>query len=123
MTAATLTAKAPAKAPKARKTRTRKTSPKSVKSAPLNNSKPAKVVMDELNNQVEAKSEVTPKVRPQSPKLSREDYLEDAKIRWEIHQYEIQELWKDLKVVGNWSVTHSKLAYNYCKDAYERAFN
>ena len=55
--------------------------------------------------------------------ISREQYIADAKARWSIHQYEIQELWKDLQVVGKWIVTHSKTAYEYSKKSYDQAFN
>ena len=59
-----------------RKTRTRKSSPKVTKTVtPLNTPKTATVVMNELNKSVEAKGEQPVKVRPNSPKLSRADYL------------------------------------------------
>ena len=35
-------------------------------------------------------------VRPAQPNLKWEDYREDIKIRWDIHQYETQELWNDV---------------------------
>ena len=61
--------------------------------------------------------------QPKVDLISREQYIADAKARWSIHQYEIQELWKDLQVVGKWIVTHSKSAYEYTKKSYDRAFN
>ncbi len=33
--------------------------------------------------------------------LSTADHWEDIKIRWEIHQYEVQRLRHDLAIVGN----------------------
>ena len=33
--------------------------------------------------------------------LSTADHWEDIKIRWEIHQYEVQRLRQDLALVGN----------------------
>ena len=106
-----------------RKTRTRKSSPKVTKTVtPLNTPKTATVVMNELNKKVEAKGEQPVKVRPNSPKLSRADYLEDVKIRWAIHEYEIQELGKDLKVAYQFLVKHSTVAYEYVKESYNRAF-
>ena len=73
---------------------------------------------------------VTPKVtqtpvksRPQKPNLSWNDYVADAKVRWEIHQWETQQLWKDCV----WGYNQSKPIFiqvvNYCKDSYNRAFN
>ena len=63
------------------------------------------------------------RVRPEKPNLSFEDYREDVKVRWEIHQWETQELWKDcvrgyqqLKPIGQKVVT-------YCIESYNRAFN
>ena len=96
------------------KTRTRKSSPKVTKTVtPLNTSKSATVVMDELNKTVEAKSEQPVKVRPNSPKLSRADYLEDIKIRWAIHEYEIEELGKDLVKGYQLVVKHSSTVVDY----------
>ena len=63
------------------------------------------------------------RVRPEKPNLSFEDYRADVKVRWEIHQWETQELWKDcvrgyqqLKPIGQKVVT-------YCTESYNRAFN
>ena len=110
-----------------RKTRTRKSSPKATvttkKVTPLNTSKSPTVVMDELNKKVEAKSEQPVKVRPNSPKLSRADYLEDIKIRWAIHEYEIEELGKDLVKGYQLVVKHSSTVVDYIKTSYDRAFN
>tara|TARA_B100000427_G_scaffold175739_1_gene146160 strand:+ start:146 stop:571 length:426 start_codon:yes stop_codon:yes gene_type:complete len=128
-----------------RKTRTRKSSPKVTKSTaqvdkvikeiqevldtptkkvtPLNTPSTATVVMNELNKKVEAKGEQPVKVRPNSPKLSRADYLEDVKIRWAIHEYEIQELGKDLVKGYQLVVENSSTVVNYIKTSYNRAFN
>ena len=63
------------------------------------------------------------RVRPEKPNLSMKDYTADVKVRWEIHQWETQELWKDcvrgyqqLKPIGQKVVT-------YCIESYNRAFN
>ena len=107
-----------------RKTRTRKSSPKVTKTVtPLNTPKTATVVMNELNKKVEAKGEQPVKVRPNSPKLSRADYLEDVKISWAIHEYEIQELGKDLVKGYQLVVENSSTVVNYIKTSYNRAFN
>ena len=68
-----------------------------------------------------AKSEVkkvdTPvKVRPSQPNLKVEDYLSDFKVRWQIHQFETQQLWEDL-------VKGYNLTAGYVKDSYNKAFN
>ena len=63
------------------------------------------------------------KVRPEKPNLSFEDYKADAQVRWEIHQYETQELWKDCV----WSYQQvqriAQKVVNYCIESYNRAFN
>ena len=63
------------------------------------------------------------RVRPEKPNLSFEDYREDVKVRWEIHQWETQELWKDCV----WGYQQTKpivqKVVTYCVDSYNRAFN
>ena len=63
------------------------------------------------------------RVRPEKPNLSLEDYRNDVKVRWEIHQWETQELWKDCV----WSYQQIKpivqKVVTYCVDSYNRAFN
>ena len=63
------------------------------------------------------------RVRPEKPNLSLEDYRADVKVRWEIHQWETQELWKDCV----WSYQQIKpiaqKVYTYCVESYNRAFN
>ena len=64
------------------------------------------------------------RVRPEKPNLTWEDYRSDVKVRWEIHVWETQELWKDSK---NFYQNHLKpftiKTVNYLKDSYDRAFN
>ena len=63
------------------------------------------------------------RVRPEKPNLSLEDYKADVKVRWEIHQWETKELWKDCV----WSYQQTKpiiqKVVTYCVDSYNRAFN
>ena len=63
------------------------------------------------------------RVRPEKPNLSFEDYKADVKVRWEIHQWETQELWKDCV----WSYQQLKpiaqKVVTYCIESYNRAFN
>ena len=73
---------------------------------------------------------VTPKVtqtpvklRPEKPNLSWDDYVADAKVRWEIHQWETKELWNDCKWVYNNTKPIVIKVVDYCKESYERAFN
>ena len=63
------------------------------------------------------------RVRPEKPNLSFEDYSADVKVRWEIHQWETQELWKDCV----WSYQQLKpivqKGYTYCLETYNKTFN
>ena len=63
------------------------------------------------------------RVRPEKPNLSFEDYRNDVKVRWEIHQWETQELWKDCV----WSYQQLKpivrKGYTYCVETYNKTFN
>ena len=99
---------------KARRTTTRK--PRTTKKA--------------TTKSVASVASVTPKVtqtpvksRPQKPNLSWNDYVADAKVRWEIHQWETKELWNDCK----WSYNQLKpivsKVVDYCKKSYDIAFN
>ena len=82
-------------------TRRRTSAPKSAKaaSAPVKKSPSVKTTVTKYSKPIEIKKVTeTPtntRVRPEKPNLSFEDYKADVKVRWEIHQWETQELWKD----------------------------
>ena len=101
-----------------RKTRTRKTTTSRRKSAskvttPIVKSEP----VVKQAPKVEVKKVDTPvKVRPSQPNLKVADYISDIKVRWQIHEYEVQQLWSDL-------VKGYNLTAGYVKDSYNRAFN
>ena len=110
-------------------TRRRSTATKSAKaaSAPVKKSPSVVTKVTKYSKPIEIKKVTetpTPaRVRPEKPNLSFEDYSADVKVRWEIHQWETQELWKDcvrgyqqLKPIGQKVVT-------YCIESYNRAFN
>ena len=63
------------------------------------------------------------RVRPEKPNLSFEDYKADVKVRWEIHQWETQEFWKDCV----WTYQQVKpivlKGYTYCMEVYNKTFN
>ena len=59
------------------------------------------------------------KVRPESPNLKWEDYRDDIKVRWQIHVYEVNELWSDCKKVYNNTAPYIIQAYNFSKDKYQ----
>ena len=63
------------------------------------------------------------RVRPEKPNLSLEDYRADVKVRWEIHQWETQELWKDC-VWGYQQIKPiAQRSYTYCMELYNKTFN
>ena len=63
------------------------------------------------------------KVRPANPTLTIADYTADIKVRWEIHQWETQELWNDIVKGYNNAKPVVVQSVNYVKDSYDRAFN
>ena len=102
-----------------RKTRTRKTTTSRRKSASKINTSTAQIKVEDVKEaaKVEVKKVDTPvKVRPSQPNLKVADYISDIKVRWQIHQFETQELWADL-------VKGYNLTATYVKDSYNRAFN
>ena len=82
-------------------TRRRTSATKSAKaaSAPVKRSPSVKTTVTKYSKPIEIKKVTetpTPtRVRPEKPNLSFEDYKADAQVRWQIHQWETQELWKD----------------------------
>ncbi len=107
---ATITAKV---TPTRRKSRSRKSST-SKKSVTKYTQTPKNVIMTE---------EVTAQVRPNKPNLKWEDYRDDVKVRWQIHQYEVNELWNDLVKGYQFSRPYVVKTVDYIKDSYNRAFN
>ena len=102
-----------------RKTRTRKTTTSRRKSASKINTSTAQIKVAEVKeaSKSEVKKVDTPvKVRPSQPNLKVADYISDFKVRWQIHQFETQQLWSDLVKGYNFTVT-------YVKDSYNKAFN
>ena len=102
-----------------RKTRTRKTTTSRRKTASKINTSTAQIKVEDVKEvaKVEVKKVDTPvKVRPSQPNLKVADYLSDFKVRWQIHQFETQQLWEDL-------VKGYNLTAVYVKDSYNKAFN
>ena len=102
-----------------RKTRTRKTTTSRRKSASKINTSTAQIKVEDVKEAVksEVKKVDTPvKVRPSQPNLKVADYISDFKVRWQIHQFETQELWSDLVKGYNFTA-------GYVKDSYNKAFN
>ena len=102
-----------------RKTRTRKTTTSRRKSASKINTSTAQIKVAEVKEapKAEVKKVDTPvKVRPSQPNLKVADYISDIKVRWQIHEYEVQQLWSDLVKGYNFTA-------GYVKDSYNKAFN
>tara|TARA_R100001163_G_scaffold74_1_gene180 strand:+ start:350 stop:598 length:249 start_codon:yes stop_codon:yes gene_type:complete len=73
---------------------------------------------------VEAKSvKKSALVRPVKTNLTRADYLADFKVRWEIHQFETQELGRDLAKLYQAAMKITLDSVNYVKESYNSAFN
>ena len=110
-------------------TRRRSTANKSAKaaSAPVKRSPSVQTTVTKYSQPLEIKKVTetpTPaRVRPEKPNLSLEDYRADVKVRWEIHQWETQELWKDMVKGYNFLTPYFKKSVNYVRESYDRAFN
>ena len=93
----------------------------------VNKSPSAEVKVTKYSKPLEIKkvteTPIPAKDRPAKPNLTLEDYRADVKVRWEIHQWETQELWKDCV----WGYQQTKpviqKVVTYCVDSYNRAFN
>ena len=73
---------------------------------------------------VKKSATVTPtRVRPAKPNLNWEDYRDDVKVRWEIHQFETQELWNDLVKGYNLAKPFAIKAYDFSKERYKKFAN
>jgi len=64
---------------------------------------------------------ITEDIRPETL-LKFEDYKRDFKLRWDIHLYEWNALLVDLRKAYDFSKPYALKSYDYCKDAYNRAF-
>ena len=89
-----------------------------VKSQPV----PVEIVTKYTPTTVKVKVTETPKsaTRPEKPNLTWEDYSGDFKVRWEIHQFETQELWKDLVKVYQFSAPYVVKAADYSVESYNK---
>ena len=109
---------------KARRTTTRK--PRATKKATTKSVASVATVTPNLNSEKPAIKKVTEtkvNLRPEKPNLSFDDYVADAKVRWQIHQWETKELWNDCKWGYNQLKPIVSKVVDYCKDSYNRAFN
>ncbi len=102
-------AKTPSKA-----RRTRKATTKSV--AAVTTTKYTQPVVNKM-------TETPVKSRPSQPNISLNDYVADAKVRWEIHQWETKELWNDCKWGYNQLKPIVLQVVDYCTKSYNKAFN
>ena len=89
-----------------------------VKSKPI----PVEVVTKYTPTTEKVKVTETPKsaTRPEKPNLTWEDYSGDFKVRWAIHQFETQELWKDLVKVYQFSAPYVVKAVDYSVESYNK---
>ena len=72
----------------------------------------------------EVKVAETPvKVKPEVSLISRDQYLQDVKNRWQIHQFETQQLWEDLVKGYNYVSPYVTKSIDYVTSAYNKQFN
>ena len=90
-----------------------------VKSKPI----PVEVVTKYTPTTEKVKVTETPKPaskRPEKPTLTWEDYSQDFKVRWQIHQFETQELWNDLVKVYHYALPYGKRVVDFSVDSYNK---
>ena len=111
----------PAKSAPARTRRTRKTSSTASKPAVTTKVIPTESVTKYTHTPQNNKVTETPtpsKVRPEKPNLSRKDYMDDIKIRWQIHQWEVNEAWEDTKKGYHFVKPYLQKGWNYSLELY-----
>ena len=108
-------------------TKSAKTIATPVKKTPRKSPTQIKEVVTKYTQPIEIKKVTetpTPvKTAPPKPILSLKDYQDDIKIRWEIHQWETQELWSDMVKFYHSAKPVVMKSIDYVKDSYDRAFN
>ena len=108
-------------------TKSAKTIATPVKKTPRKSPTQIKEVVTKYTQPIEIKKVTetpTPvKTAPPKPNLSLKDYQDDIKIRWEIHQWETQELWSDMVKFYHSAKPVVMKSIDYVKDSYDRAFN
>ena len=108
-------------------TKSAKTIATPVKKEPRKSPTQIKEVVTKYTQPIEIKkvTETPPPVKtaPPKPNLSLKDYQDDIKIRWEIHQWETQELWSDMVKFYHSAKPVVMKSIDYVKDSYDRAFN
>ena len=62
------------------------------------------------------------KVKPEVNLISRDLYLQDVKNRWQIHQFETQQLWEDLVKGYNYVSPYVTKSIEYVTSAYNKEF-
>tara|TARA_B100000427_G_scaffold295255_1_gene274277 strand:- start:53 stop:484 length:432 start_codon:yes stop_codon:yes gene_type:complete len=62
------------------------------------------------------------KVKPEVKLISRDLYLQDVKNRWQIHQFETQQLWEDLVKGYNYVSPYVTKSIEYVTSAYNKQF-
>ena len=71
----------------------------------------------------EVKVTKTPvKVKPEVSLISRDQYLQDVKNRWQIHQFETQQLWEDLVKGYNYVSPYVTKSIDYVTTAFDKQF-
>lgn len=61
---------------------------------------------------------VTPEVKVPEVLITRDQYIQDIKVRWQIHQYEINKLVEDVKKVNQSVAPYIKKALDFVSEKY-----
>ena len=62
------------------------------------------------------------KVKPEVNLISRDLYLQDVKNRWQIHQFETQQLWEDIVKGYNFVSPYVTKSIQYVISVYNKEF-
>jgi hypothetical protein len=79
---------------------------------------PVIVKLPEVNN-LKKVTKTAKNVRPAKPNLSWEDYRKDIKVRFQIHQFETQELWRDFIKAYNNASPYIIKALTFSREKYQ----
>ena len=59
---------------------------------------------------------------PMTPIVTRDQYIQDIKIRWAIHQYEVSKLIEDVKKGSEFVKPYIQQTVEFVKETYQREF-
>jgi len=65
---------------------------------------------------------VAPEVKVPEILITRQQYIEDIKVRWQIHQYEVNKLREDVVKFTQTIAPYVKQSFDYVTEKYQQLF-